>query len=98
MIKMFNIAMLVIVTLMVSSYASDAKYVGDSKAEEFYNNPKAVDNIAKHYDMKEPLVIYYVKVRANGRVELSDESKCCVAKTLNSGKCIKLTKIKGELK
>ena len=95
--KMIKVVILAIVTLTVSSYA-DAKYVGDTKAELYYNNNKAVANIAKHYDMKEPLVVYYVKIRSNGRPELSDESKCCMARTLAGGKCIKLTKIKGKLK
>ena len=77
----------------VSLFAKNL-YVGDSKAEFYYDNPNAVKALVSKYGLKDTTVLYYVKVRKNGKVELSNESACCKALNLKSGKCIRLQRAK----
>ena len=81
----------VILMLLALSATLTAKveYVGDSKAEFYYNNDRAVKTLVKQGTTKE-IVVYYVKVRKSGKTELSNAKSCCYAKTLAGGQCFKL--------
>jgi len=91
--KSYYIILIVLgIMLAMARVAVAAEYVGDKKAQFFYENPRALNTfLVKVRNSNKTIIVGYYKRTTNGWI-LSQESMCCKSLNLSGGSCFVLEK------